>query len=76
MPENELIAEVRRHREELARESGYNIRAMLRSLREDEQHFAAQGYPVVSFVHERPSGWTRTCADACDAARLIGAGLL
>lgn len=52
MPENELIAEVRQHREELARESGYNIREMLRRLREDEQYFAAQGHPVVSFVHE------------------------
>lgn len=53
MPENELIAEVRQHREELARESGYNIRELLRRLREDEQHFVAQGHPLVSFVHER-----------------------
>ena len=52
MPENEIIAEVRRHREELARESGYNIRELLRRLREDEQHFVAQGHPLVSFFHE------------------------
>ena len=53
MPENEIIAEVRRHREELARESGYNIREMLRRLREDQQHFAVQGHPIVSFVDEQ-----------------------
>lgn len=52
MPENEIIAEIRRHREELARESGYDVRELTRRIREDENHFAALGHPVVSFVHE------------------------
>ncbi len=52
MPENEIIAEIRRHREELARESGYDVRELTSRIREDEDHFAALGHPVVSFVHE------------------------
>ena len=55
MPENEIIAEVRRHREALARECGYDVRELTRRLREDEQHFAALGHPIVSFVHEHDS---------------------
>ena len=35
--ENGIIAEIREHREELARESGYNIREMLRRLREGDK---------------------------------------
>jgi hypothetical protein len=48
---NEIIAEVRRHREAFARECRCDVRDITRRLREDEQHFASFGHPIVSFVH-------------------------
>lgn len=55
MPENEIIPEVRRHREALAPKRGYDVRERTRRLREDEQHFASPGHPMVSFEHEHDS---------------------
>ena len=52
MPENEIIAEIHRHREEFARECHFDVKEMARRYREEQEHYAASGHEVVSFVHE------------------------
>ena len=47
MPENEIIAEIHRHREEFARECHFDVQELARH--------AAAGHPVLSFVHEGES---------------------
>ena len=47
MPENEIIAEIHRHREELARQCGYDIHKLMAYYRERE---AAGGRKLVSFA--------------------------
>jgi hypothetical protein len=58
LPENEIIAEIHRHREEFARECGYDVKEMLRRYRAAEQRATAEGHPLVSFVHEKDSAET------------------
>ena len=53
MPENEIIAEIHRHREEFARECNFDVQEMARRYRAEQARYAAAGHPVVSFVHER-----------------------
>ena len=52
MPENDLIAEIRRYREEFARECHFDVKEMGRRYREEQERYAAVGHQVVSFVHE------------------------
>ena len=52
MPENEIIAEIHRHREAFARECHFDVQEMARRYREEQERYAAAGHPVVSFVHE------------------------
>ena len=52
MLENEIIAEIHRHREEFARECGFDVQEMARRYRAEQARYAAAGHPVVSFVHE------------------------
>jgi hypothetical protein len=52
MAENEIIAEIHRHREALARQCGYDVEKLSAYYRECQARYAALGHPVVSFVHE------------------------
>lgn len=46
--ENEIIAEIHRHREEFARECGFDIHVMFQKMREDEKRLAAEGWKFVT----------------------------
>ena len=48
MEENPIIAEIRRTRDELARESGYDVRKMMDLIRAREAEDAARGIKFVS----------------------------
>ena len=50
MPENEIIAEIHRHREELARQCGYDIHKLMAYYREREAASEAGGRKLVSFA--------------------------
>jgi len=50
MPENEIIAEIHRHREELARQCGYDIHKLMAYYREREAVSEAGGRKLVSFA--------------------------
>ncbi|HEV7403474.1 MAG TPA: hypothetical protein VGO11_11120 [Chthoniobacteraceae bacterium] len=47
---NPLLEEIRQTREQLARESGFNVRKMMDRLREYERELEAQGVKFVSFA--------------------------
>ena len=53
MPENEIIAEIHRYREEFARECGFDVHEMSRRMRAKEAALAAQGWKFVSFADEK-----------------------
>ena len=48
MKPNEILTEIRQTREEIARESGYDVREIFRRMRERTEQLKAQGWPVVS----------------------------
>ena len=50
MPENEIIAEIHRHREELARRCEYDIHKLMAYYREQEAASEAGGRKLVSFA--------------------------
>ena len=52
MPENEIIAEIHRHREEFARECGFDIHEMARRMRAKEAELAAEGWTFASFAKD------------------------
>ena len=52
MPDNEIISEIHRHREEVARLCEFDVDKLFAYYRERQSHFAALGHPVVSFVHK------------------------
>ena len=59
MPENEIIAEIHRTREQFARECGFDVREMGRRIRAEEAEYAAKGWKLVSFADENEP------ADSC-----------
>jgi hypothetical protein len=50
MPENEIIAEIHRHREAVARDCGYNAAKLMAHYRRREKERADADHPFVSFV--------------------------
>ena len=50
MPENEIIAEIHRHRETVARECGYDAGKIMAYDRRRETERADADHPLVSFV--------------------------
>ena len=51
MPENEIIAEIHRHREVVARECGYDAAKLMAHYRLLEKERTDAEHPLVSFVH-------------------------
>lgn len=52
MPDNEIIAEIHRHREAVARECGYDVAKIMAYYRRREKEREDADHPVVSFVHK------------------------
>ena len=52
MPENDIVAEIHRHREDFARECHFDVEEMARRYRKEQERYAAAGHPIVSFVKE------------------------
>ena len=50
MPENEIIAEIHRHREALARACDYDVAKLMAYYRRREAERADDGHPLVSFA--------------------------
>ena len=48
MPENEIIAEIHCHREEFARECGFDVHEMFRRVRDSESELEAEGWKFAS----------------------------
>ncbi len=65
MKENEILSEIHRVREEIARECGYDVKEIFRRMRAQTEQLQAQGWRVVSpapreketacALHEEPS---------------------
>ncbi len=55
MKENEILSEIHLVREEIARESGYDVKEIFRRMRAQTEQLKAQGWRVVSLEpRERP----------------------
>lgn len=50
MPENEILAEIRRTRDDLAEETGRDLERLFNYVREREREAAARGVKFVSFA--------------------------
>jgi hypothetical protein len=48
MKENEILSEIHRVREEIARECGYDVKEIFRRMRVQTEQLKAQGWQVVS----------------------------
>ena len=48
MKENEILSEIHRVREEIARECGYDVKEIFRRMRAQTEQLQAQGWQVVS----------------------------
>ena len=48
MKENEILSEIHRVRDEIARECGYDVREIFRRMRARTEQLKAQGWKVVS----------------------------
>jgi len=48
MKENEILSEIHRVREEIARECGYDVKEIFRRMRAQTEQLKAQGWKVVS----------------------------
>jgi pyridoxine 5'-phosphate synthase PdxJ len=56
MKENEILSEIHRVREEIARECGYDVQEIFRRMRAQTEQLKAQGWRVVSpEPRERPA---------------------
>ena len=58
MKTNEILAEIRRTRDDLARETGYDLQRLFDYVRQREREAAARGVQFVSFAedgHEKPT---------------------
>ncbi len=53
--ENEILAEIHRHRAEHARECGYDIHKMFEQMRTETARLEAEGWQVVTLSPRRPS---------------------
>ena len=67
MPENEIIREVHRHRQDLAERCGYDIHKLMDYYREREAASEAGGRKLVSFAPAHAE--TGTCVVREDAAK-------
>jgi hypothetical protein len=54
MKENEILAEIHSVREEIARECGYDVKAIFRRMRAQTEQLKAQGWRVVSPAPREP----------------------
>lgn len=57
-PENDVIVEIHRHRESLARNCGYNVKQLMDHYRKREAGNKAKGHRLVSFVESSGSETT------------------
>jgi hypothetical protein len=48
MPSNEIFAEIYRHREEFARDCGFDLQEMFRPIRSNERELEADGWKFVT----------------------------
>lgn len=53
--ENEILAEIHRHRAEHAKECGYDIHKMFEQMRTETARLEAEGWKVVTLSPRRPS---------------------
>jgi hypothetical protein len=53
MPENEIIAEIHRYREEVSRQCGFDLTTLMAHYRQRELERKDEGHPLVTFA---PSG--------------------
>ena len=53
MPENEILAEIRRVRNELARECNYDVNELFAQLRRETAQLEAEGWKVVDLSKRR-----------------------
>ena len=59
MKENEILAEIHRVREEIARECGYDVKEIFRRMRAQTEELKAQGWCVVSPApREKETGYS------------------
>jgi hypothetical protein len=56
MPENEILAEIHRHREELARSCGYDVKKLMDYYRHREAQPDAPEHKLVSYTPAPPPG--------------------
>ena len=54
MPENAIIAEIHRHREELARSCGYGVKKLMDYYRRREAQTDVPGHELLSLMPHRP----------------------
>jgi hypothetical protein len=54
VPENEIIAEIHRHREAVARKCDYDVGKMMEYYRRREAERADPSHPLVSFTDAKP----------------------
>jgi hypothetical protein len=54
MKENEILAEIHRVREDIARECGYDVKEIFRRMRAQTEQLKAQGWSVVSPAPREP----------------------
>jgi hypothetical protein len=59
MAENEIIAEIHRHREALARQCDYDVEKLSAYYRERQARYAAQGWQIANQSAENESCITR-----------------
>ncbi len=50
--EDEILSEIRRVREDMARESGYNVRVMFEQIRQRTEHLKAEGWEFVDLSNQ------------------------
>jgi hypothetical protein len=56
MPENEILAEIHRHREELARSCGYDVKKLMDYYRHREAQPEVPEHKLVSYTPAPPPG--------------------
>lgn len=59
MNDNEILADIRRIRDEHARECGYDVHTMFQRMREEAAQLEARGWQVVSPAAEAPTAVVR-----------------
>jgi len=59
--QNEIIAEIHRHREDLARSCGYDVKKLMNHYRQRETHHANAGHKLVSYAKAAASTDENAC---------------